>query len=123
MSDRRDGRRLADIEAAITAIERHLRRGSVDDELVFDACRARLIEIGEAVKALDPELLARRPQVPWREIARMRDHLTHRYFDTQHSIVADVVTTDLPVLKQAVAELRRLIDADGDQATLDLGGT
>ncbi len=111
MSRRDDDRRLADIEAAIKAIDRHLTRGSIDDELVFDACRARLIEIGEAVKAIDPELLAQTPEVPWREIARMRDHLTHRYFDTQHEIVADVVTTDVPSLRQAISGLRRqLVD-------------
>jgi uncharacterized protein with HEPN domain len=103
VSRRDDDRRLADVEAAINAIDRHLKRGTIEDELVFDACRARLIEIGEAVKAIDPELLAQMPDVPWRETARMRDHLTHRYFDTQREIVADVVTTDLPSLRQAVS--------------------
>ncbi len=43
MSTRKDDRRLRDIEAAITAIERHLKPGTIDDELIFDACRARLI--------------------------------------------------------------------------------
>jgi uncharacterized protein with HEPN domain len=101
--------------------ERHLKRGAIDDELVFDACRARLIEIGEAVKAIDPDLLARAPDVPWREVARMRDHLTHRYFDTQHDIVADVITTDLPPLKRTIAALRlHIADAEAGQTTLDL---
>jgi predicted nucleotidyltransferase len=45
------------------------------------------VEVGEAVKAISPELLARVPDVPWREIARMRAHLTHRYFDTQHETI------------------------------------
>ena len=49
----------------------------------------------------------------------MRDHLTHRYFDTQHDIVADVVTTDLPVLRHAIGELRgHLPDAEAPQMTL-----
>ena len=120
MSPRKDDRRLRDIESAITAIDRHMKRGTIDDELVFDACRARLIEIGEAVKGIEPALLARSPDIPWREIARMRDHLTHRYFDTQHEIVADVIETDLPALKLAVRHLHAyLADLEAGQTTFD----
>jgi uncharacterized protein with HEPN domain len=51
----------------------------------------------------------------------MRDHLNHRYFDTQHEIVADVISTDLVTLKRAVSALRvRLADAEAGQATMDL---
>lgn len=120
MSPRRNDRRLRDIESAITAIDRHLTRGTISDELVFDACRARLFEIGEAVKDIEPALLARSPDTPWREIARMRDHLPHRYFDTQHEIVADLIETDLPALKMTVKSLRSsLADRESGQARLD----
>jgi len=109
------------MDAAIRAIDRHLKRGTLDDELIFDACRARLIEIGEAVKSADSALLARVPDVPWREIARMRDHLTHRYFDTQHEIVADVIATDFPALKRAVNKLSAALKAsEADQTSLPL---
>ena len=58
MSSRHDGERLTDIINAIDAIRSHLARGDLSDGLIFDAVRVRLIEIGEAVKALDPELVA-----------------------------------------------------------------
>jgi hypothetical protein len=45
---RRDGERLADIVASAVAIALHLERGDLDDGLVFDAVRVRLIEIGES---------------------------------------------------------------------------
>lgn len=64
--------------------------------------RVRLIEIGEAVKAISPEILATAPAVPWSAIARMRDHLAHHYFDTDHAIVVDVVDNELPGLLAAV---------------------
>ena len=51
---RRDAERLQDILDAITAIRSHLTRGELSDGLVFDAVRVRLIEIGEAVKAITP---------------------------------------------------------------------
>jgi hypothetical protein len=60
------------------AIADYLERAGVDDDIVFDAIRVRLIEIGEAVKDIDPKLLESEPAIPWTEIARMRDQLAHR---------------------------------------------
>ncbi|WP_432519687.1 HepT-like ribonuclease domain-containing protein [Kineococcus sp. SYSU DK006] len=97
--------RLLDVLAALDAIEAHTRRGDLSDGLVFDAVRVRLIEIGEAVKAVPEEVLAGEPDLPWSEIARMRDHLAHRYFDTTRSIVTATVTQDLPELRRAVERL------------------
>jgi uncharacterized protein with HEPN domain len=69
---------------------------------VYDAVRVRLIEIGEAAKGIDESILSDAPSIPWREIARMRDHLAHRYFDSDHAIVQDVVDNDLAPLLDAV---------------------
>lgn len=104
---RHDDLRLADILAATDAIAAHLRRGGLDDGLVFDAIRVRLIEIGEAVKAIDPELLRLEPDIPWSDIAGMRDHLAHRYFDTAHGILQATVDHDLPPLVTATRRLVR----------------
>lgn len=108
---RRSRQRLLDVEAAMDAIDAHTRRGDLSDGLVFDAVRVRLIEIGEAVKALPTDVLVSEPNLPWSEIARMRDHLAHRYFDTTHAILASTVANDLPQLRRAVA---RLLDAVSD---------
>jgi uncharacterized protein with HEPN domain len=98
--------RLDDVTAAIAAIQEHLQRGDVSDGLVFDAVRVRLIEIGEAVKALPGALLETEPSIPWEQVAGMRDRLAHRYFDTSHSIVAGTIERDLPELAEAVKRLR-----------------
>jgi uncharacterized protein with HEPN domain len=103
---RRDEQRLEDILAAVEAIRQHLDRGGLDDGLVFDAVRVRLIEIGEAVRAITPEVLEREPGIPWVDVAGMRNHLAHRYFDTAYSIVEATVQHDLPPL---VAAVRRLL--------------
>jgi uncharacterized protein with HEPN domain len=101
----RERERLADILAAIAAIRAHVVRGELTDGLIFDAVRIRLLEIGEAVKALPDDLLASEPDIPWRQIARMRDHLAHRYFDTSHAIVQGTVDRDLLQLEDAVHRL------------------
>lgn len=102
---RHDVDRLGDVVQAVDAIGDHLARGDLHDGLVYDAVRVRLIEIGEAVKAIDPVLLAAEPDVPWSAIARMRDHLAHHYFDTDHAIVIDVVDHELGPLRGAAARL------------------
>jgi len=77
---------------------------------MLECCRliCAVIEIGEAVKAIDPAVLAAEPNVPWQDVGGMRNHLAHRYFDTDHAIVAATVEHDLPPL---VAAARRLLDA------------
>lgn len=102
---RRDAQRFDDILAAVDAINEHLGRGGLDDGLVFDAVRVRLIEIGEAVRAIAPEVLEREPNIPWIDVAGMRNHLAHRYFDTAYPIVEATVQHDLPPLVAAVKRL------------------
>ena len=115
----RERQRLADIQAAIDAIRAHLQRGDLHDGLIFDAVRIRLLEIGEAVKALPDDLLAMQPSIPWRQISRMRDHLAHRYFDTAHAILQATVDEDLPQLERAVQALSQSLpdeDPSGNAA-------
>ena len=112
----RERQRLADIQAAIDAIRSHLRRGDLSDGLVFDAVRIRLVEIGEAVKSLPEDLLATQPSIPWRQIARMRDHLAHRYFDTAHAILQATVEEDLPDLERAIHALNLSLPEDEGQS-------
>jgi uncharacterized protein with HEPN domain len=78
---------------------------------VFDEVRIRLLEVGEAVKALPDDLVRSEPSIPWRQIAGMRDQLAHRYFDTSHAIVAATVEHDLGHLYVAT---RRILDAMPD---------
>lgn len=109
---RHDASRLADIVEAVDAIRDHLTKGDLRDGLVYDAVRVRLIEIGEAVKAISGEVLETRPDIPWNAIARMRDQLAHRYFDTDHAVVQDVVDNELAPLLAAVKSLAERLPGD-----------
>ena len=110
MSSRHDAERLADIVDAIAAIRSHLTRGELSDGLIFDAVRLRLIEIGEAVKLLDPQLVASEPGVRWSDAAGMRDWLAHHYFDTSIAIVEATIIEDLPPLEAAVLQLEARLE-------------
>jgi uncharacterized protein with HEPN domain len=54
---------------------------------------------------LPADLLSSQPGIPWSQIARMRDHLAHRYFDTDHAVLQATVDNDLPELENAVKAL------------------
>ncbi len=104
---RRDAERLDDVVAAEAAIRAHLARGGLDDPLVLDAVRMRVVEIGEAVKGISPELLATEPTVIWSDVAGARDWIAHHYFDTDPDILKDTIDHDLPPLMEAVHRLQQ----------------
>lgn len=58
-------------------------------------------------------MLQTESKTAWTDIARMRDRLAHRYFDTQHSYVAYAVSHDLEPLEAAVNRLlERITDRE-----------
>jgi uncharacterized protein with HEPN domain len=107
---RDSAQRCDDVIDACAAIRSHLQRGDLSDGLVFDAVRARLIEIGEAVKSIDATVLAAESEIPWVDIAGMRNHLAHRYFDTDHAIVQATIDHDLPPMLAATKRIRASLD-------------
>ena len=66
-----------------------------------------LIEaIGEGIKRIDEQtfqqLLSVRPEIPWKAVKGMRNHIAHGYFDINYDMVWDVVKNDLPGLRDAI---------------------
>lgn len=109
---RSDADILDDITAAIESIHAHLQHGPISVELVMDAVAMRLLEIGEAVKAIAPDLTASEPEIPWGDIAGMRDFLAHHYFATNPEIVQAVIDKDLGPLAEAVKRIRASLPED-----------
>ena len=70
-----------------------------------DAVIRKLEIIGEAVKQLSSATKERRPEIQWKQIAGMRDRLTHDYFGVDLLLVWRVVERDLPALKAAIMAL------------------
>jgi uncharacterized protein with HEPN domain len=101
----RDLDRLADIAEAAAAIDLYLSRGTLEIEETYYACRARLMEIGEAVAHLSPALTSANPDIPWRQISGMRNVLIHDYDDVSFVEVAGTIDNDLPTLRATVLRL------------------
>lgn len=106
---RSDANILDDIAAAITSIRSHLQHGPIGVEIVMDAVAMRLLEVGEAVKGISPELTATEPDIQWSDIAGMRDFLAHHYFATNPEIIQVTIDKRLAPPADAVERMMGLL--------------
>jgi uncharacterized protein with HEPN domain len=99
---------LKHIAEAIDDIENYTSAGFdvfMQDRMQQDAVIRKLEIIGEATKQLSAGLRNAKPNVPWREIAGMRDKMIHEYFGVNLEMVWGVVEQNLPQLKKAIRML------------------
>ncbi|MGB3292349.1 MAG: HepT-like ribonuclease domain-containing protein [Phormidesmis sp.] len=79
----RDSAALIDISDAIQLINQYIegvdRYGLSENVEKQDAIIRRITIIGEATKRLSREFRNQHPTIPWRQIAGMRDILSHDY--------------------------------------------
>lgn len=64
----------------------------IDNRTLQKALERALEVLGEAAKAVPPEIQSRHPEVPWGNIARNRDMLIHAYHRVEPAIVWRTVT-------------------------------
>lgn len=90
-------RALAYVEAGYDAFKADLK--------TQDAVIHNLQIIGEATKQISSETRAAHPEVPWKNMAGMRDRIVHDYFGVSLEIVWDVVENHLPPLRESIRGL------------------
>ena len=73
--------------------------------LVQDGVIRQLEIIGEATKNLSEEIRGKHPDIPWKDIAGMRDKLIHQYFGVDIAGVWETVAKDIPILKSKLIKL------------------
>lgn len=93
--------RIRTYEATITP-----NKPKASDAAYFDAILYRLIVIGEAIKALPPNLTVRSTGVPWNEIARLRDLLAHHYQQVELEQIRETCDQPLAELERAVVKMQ-----------------
>lgn len=72
--------------------------GFIKDAKTAYALVRALEIIGEAVKRVPEEIKSRYQEIPWKDMAGMRDKLIHGYFGVNLEVVWDTVKKKLPVL-------------------------
>lgn len=61
--------------------------------------------IGEATKRIPADLRSKHDNIPWKQMAGMRDKLSHDYFGVDYSVVWETITNELPPLKEKLQAL------------------
>ena len=57
------------------------------------------------MKHFPRSVLENRPEIPWSRFARMRDRLSHGYFDIEYEFVWLAMTQHVPQLRGAIHEM------------------
>lgn len=102
---------LQHISDAIVKVDTYLQ--DVDDvaflqnSLVQDAVIRQIEIIGEAARHLSREVRDAHADVPWQDIAGMRDKLIHDYFGVDLDKVWLTAQDDLPMLAEVVEDILR----------------
>ena len=103
---------LATVLDIVLAGRRIARFVAACDEAAFNAAEekrwavvSQLSIVGEAVRRLSAGFRDSRPQIPWRQIAGMRDRLVHGYDKINWSLVWITATDDVPRLMAVLEPL------------------
>lgn len=75
------------------------------DDKTRSAVAFKIENIGEASKNIPREIKAKYKGLPWTDMARMRDKITHFYFGINYKVVWSVVKKELPALEPVVAKI------------------
>jgi uncharacterized protein with HEPN domain len=75
---------------------------SSDFKTMFAVIRALEI-IGEASKKIPESVKQQNPELPWREMAGIRDKLIHEYFGSNTEVIWKTVNEDLPKIRPGIS--------------------
>ena len=71
----------------------------VDDKKTKFATIRAIEVIGEAVKSIPASFRASYPNIPWKQIAGMRDKLIHEYFGVDAQVLWKTAKEDIPAIR------------------------
>ena len=77
----------------------------VEDDKTSSAVVRKVEIIGEASKNIPEEIRQKYKDVPWSDMAKTRDKITHFYFGIDYEIVWKVIKDRLPALKEQIKKM------------------
>jgi len=105
---------LVNIRDCLIQIDSYTQSGReafLDNRMAQDAVIRNLEIIGEATKRISAALREKHSDLPWRQMAGLRDVLIHDYARVDAEEVWGIVERDLPVLRIRIdTMLREIVD-------------
>jgi uncharacterized protein with HEPN domain len=95
---------IADIEQFVKGME--FEEFSKDKKTVFAVVRAIEI-IGEAARQIPESLKDKHTEVPWKEMAGIRNKIAHEYFGVDVEVIWNTVKENIPQLKPLISDMLR----------------
>ncbi|NQS90454.1 DUF86 domain-containing protein [Patescibacteria group bacterium] len=94
---------IEDIIEAMNAAVEFIKDMSYDEfvkdiKTIYATIRS-LEVIGEAIKNIPDDIRKNYPEIPWKNMAGMRDKVIHEYFGVRLEMVWEVIKKDIPYLK------------------------
>ena len=77
----------------------------IQDDKTKSAVVRKLEIIGEAAKNIPRQIRQNYRELPWTDMAGMRDKIAHFYFGIDHSIVWEVIKRRLPEMKPVIKKI------------------
>lgn len=107
-----------DILNAMLAIEKFVEGIDFEEFKADDKTSSAVIRkfeiIGEAAKQVPDDMRKIYGQLPWKEMAGMRDRLIHFYFGVKHELVWQTIKDVVPAVKPVIQEILRNIGKSPD---------
>jgi uncharacterized protein with HEPN domain len=107
---------LQDIVQAMLAIEQFVEGMSFNEFKTDDKTSSAVIRkfeiIGEAAKQIPEEIRNKYPLIPWKEMAGMRDRLSHFYFGIKYDLVWHTIKDVIPQVKPAIQEILKSLKSN-----------
>ncbi|MFN3762263.1 MAG: DUF86 domain-containing protein, partial [Anaerolineae bacterium] len=87
-----------------------------DTELLATLAGLRLTaeSIGEAARHIPPHLRQAYPDIPWKEMAGMRDRLIHGYFGIDYELVWQAIRVHIPQTRPKLQAMLEELKREGE---------
>ena len=100
---------IKDILDCIERVEEFIGDMNFDEFLADDKTSSAVVRkleiIGEATKNIPKSITQKYEEIPWKEMARMRDKIIHFYFGVDYKIVWNVIKERLPEIKPTIQHI------------------